>query len=210
MKKIIIAILVLLCVGAGVVYFLRDRVSYQPDWYLEDNTTGQDLMVFNADLLERKIKSDLKKGKSVTIPANRIPGLIVNQLEKKTGFEISAAVKASRVTINSGQIEMEMIVDVRQVPTENLPEDAQKVLEHVLKLVPENALKDLYVKCSLQPEKHLDGVSLDSLAGISIGKINLPLSEIEKKIGSKRKAGLKSLPVSDFKLTKNALILKPK
>ena len=58
MKKIIIAIAVLLCVGAGVVYFLRDRVSYQPDWYLEDTTTGQDLMMYSADLLERKIKSD--------------------------------------------------------------------------------------------------------------------------------------------------------
>jgi len=209
MKKFIIAVVLLLGAAAGTAYYLYDKASYQPDWYLENKTTGQDLLAGNIDAFERKIRTDLKKGKSVKIPANRIVALMANQLEKKTGFEIRKAIKAAKTTINSSKVEVEMIVDVRRMPLDNLPENTQKALEQFLKMVPENALNDLYVKCNLQPEKQKNTVSFDPLSSLSIGKMNIPLEEFKKKIGAKRKISLKSFPVSDFKLKDNAIILKP-
>jgi len=209
MKKFIIAVVLLLGAAAGTAYYFYGKVSYQPDWYLENNTTGRDLLTDNIDAFERKIRTDLKNGKSVKIPANRIVALIANQLEKKTGFEIRKAIKTAKTTINSGKVEVEMIVDVHRMPLDNLPDDAQKALEQLLKMVPENALNDLYVKCSLQPEKQKNTVSFDPASSLSIGKMNIPLEELKKKLGSKRKISLKSFPVSDFKLKDNAIILKP-
>ncbi len=209
MKKFIIAVVLLLGVAAGTAYYFYDKVSYQPDWYLENNTTGQDLLTGNVDAFEKKIRTDLKKGKSVKIPANRIVALMANQLEKKTGFEIRKAIKAAKTTINSGKVEVEMIVDMRRMPLDNLPDNAQKALEQFLKVVPENALNDLYVKCNLQPEKQENTVSFDPASSFFIGKMNIPLEKLKEKLGSKRKISLKSFPVSDFKLKDNAIILRP-
>jgi hypothetical protein len=61
----------------------------------------------------------------------------------------------------------------------------------------------------LQPEKQENTVSLDPVSSLSIGKMKMPLEELKKKLGSKRKLSLKSFPISDFKLKDNAIILKP-
>jgi uncharacterized membrane protein YagU involved in acid resistance len=62
----------------------------------------------------------------------------------------------------------------------------------------------------MQLVKQGDSVSLDPLSGISIGKMNLPLAELKKKLGTNRKLSLKSFPFSDVELKQNAIILKPK
>jgi hypothetical protein len=209
MKKFIIAVVLLLVVAAGTAYYFYGKVSYQPDWYLENNTTGQDLLTGNIDAFERKIMTDLKNGKSVKIPANRIVALMANQLEKKTGFEIRKAIKAAKTTITSGKVEVEMIVDVPRMPPDNLPANAQKALDQFLKMVPENALNNLFLKCNLTPEKQENTVSFDPASNFSIGKMNIPMEKLKEKLGSKRKLSLKSFPVSDFKLKDNAILLKP-
>jgi len=210
MKKIAIFVMLLLCAAAAAAYYFYNRMSYQPDWYADGKTGRQYILTYNVDDLERKIIADLKKGKSVRIPADRIVPLIANRLEKQTGLEIQKAIKAVRSTIKSDKFEMEMIVDVREMAPENLPGDAQKALEQLLKVVPENALKDLYVKCDWQFEKQKDFVSLKPASGLSIGKMNLPLAELEEKFGSNRKISLKKFPISDFELKENRIVLKPK
>ena len=210
MKKIIIFAMLLLCAAAAAAYYFYNRISYQPDWYAGGKTGRQYILTYDVDDLERKIIADLKKGKNVGISADQIVPLIANRLEKQTGLEIQKAIKAVRSTIKSDEIEMEMIVDVREMASENLPGDAQKALEQLLKIVPENALSDLYVKCDLQFVKQKDFVSLEPVSGISVGKMNLPLAELEDKFGSNRKISLKKFPISDFELKENSIVLKPK
>lgn len=210
MKKIIIFVMLLLCAAAAAAYYFYNRISYQPDWYTSGKTDRQYILTYDVDDMESKIIADLKRGKSVGIPADRIVPLIANRLEKQTGLEIQKAIKAVRPTIKSDGIEMEMIVDIREMAPENLPADAQKALEQLLKVVPENALKDLYVKCDLQFVKQKDFVSLKPASGLSIGKMNLPLADLEEKFGSNRQISLNKFPISDFELKENSVVLKPK
>nr|MBC8360394.1 hypothetical protein [Candidatus Desulfatibia profunda] len=209
MKTIIKVIGVLLCIAAAIAYYLYNRVSYQPEWYLEDKGVGEFQFTGNVDDLERKIKQGLQNGESVRIPANRMIDLVADQLEKKTGFEIKEAIKAAKTTIDPSGVEVEMIVDMRLIPPEKLPKDAQKAFKQFLGLVPKNALNNLYIKCNMQALKQEGSVSLDPLSSISIGKMNLPVAELKKKIGSKRTFSLESLPISDVEFEKDAIILKP-
>lgn len=132
MKKIIKVVGVLLCIAAGITYYIYNRISYQPEWYLQDKGAGEYQLTGNVDDLESKIKQALENGRSVEIPASRMVALIAGQLEKKTGFEIQEAIKADRTTIDPNGVEVEMIVDVRLIPPENLSKDAQKVLKKFL------------------------------------------------------------------------------
>jgi len=209
MKKFIIAAGVLLCIAAGIAYYIYNRISYQPEWYLQDKGAGEYQLTGNVNDLESKIKQDLENGRSVEIPASRMVALIAGQLEKKTGFEIQEAIKADRTTIDPNGVEVEMIVDVRLIPPENLSKDAQKVLKKFLELVPEKTRNNLYVKCNMQVLKQAGSVSLDPLSSISIGKMKLPVAALNKKTGSKRKFSLESLSLSDVEFGKNAIILKP-
>ncbi|MBU0987746.1 MAG: hypothetical protein KKH68_10900 [Proteobacteria bacterium] len=209
MKKFIITVLVLLAATGGVAYYLYDRLSYQPDWYSKDMAADQYQIPVNVDALEKQIKRDLKNGKSVKIPAKSIVALVADQLEKKTGFEVRQAIKASRTTINPSGVELEMIVDMHRMPLENIPDDARKALDQLLKIMPESALNDLYVKFNLQLLKQEDAVALDPLSSISLGKMNLPVEKLKKKIGSKRDLSLQTFPASNFELNENAIILKP-
>ena len=210
MKKLIIAVVVLLLIIAGVLYYFYDRFSYQPDWYAKGQPAGQYRLPDNVDALERKIIRDLKKGKQVEIPAIQVVALVAYQLEKKLGYEVRKAIKAAKVSTHSGGIDLEMIVDMSRMPVENLPAEGQKALEKLLKVVPENALNDLFVKCNLQLEKQDDFVSFDPLSSVSVGKMKLPLSGLKKKLGSKGKIPLKKFPVSGFEFKENSIILNPK
>lgn len=209
MKKIIKVVGVLLCIAAGIAYYIYNRISYQPEWYLLDKGTGEYQLTGNVHELESKIKQALENGRSVEIPANRMVALIAGQLEQKTGFEIQEAIKAERTTIDPNGVEVEMIVDVRLIPPDNFSKDAQKLLKKFLDLVPENTRNNLYVKCNMQVLKQAGSVSFDPLSGISIGKIKLPVAELKKQTGSKRKFSLESLSLSNVELGKNAVILKP-
>ena len=210
MKKWIIAFLVLLGIIAGVVYYFYDRLSYLPYWYAKDQPAGQYRLPAEVDALEAKIIRDLNNGKQVEIPALEVVALLADQLEKKLGYEVRKAIKAAKVSTHSGGIDLEMIVDVRRMPVEDLPAEWQKALDQLLKVVPQNALNDLYVKCYLQIEKQDDFVSFDPLSRVSLGKMNLPLSDMKKKLASKGKIPLKKFPVSGFEFKENSIILNPK
>jgi len=210
MKKFIIAVVLLLGIAAGVAYYFYQKISYKPDWYAEAETADRyQLLTDHIDDLERRIVKDLKNGKSVKIPANRVVPLLVNQLEKKTGVEIRKTVKAVKTTISSDRIEMEMIIDLIQMPPVNLPKKVQKTIEQILKAVPKNALNELYIRGDLKTEKREKAINFDPISNISIGKMSLPLEELKKKLGTKQKLSLESFPISDFELKENAILLKP-
>jgi len=209
MKTIIKVAVVLLCVAAAIAYYIYNRISYQPEWYLQEKEAGEYQLTGNFNVLQSKIKQALESGKSVEIPASHMVALIAGQLEKKTGFEIQEAIKAERTTIDPNGIEVEMIVDVRRIPPENLSKDDQKLLKKFLELVPEKTRNNLYVKCNMQVLKQAGSVSLDPLSSIFIGKMKLPVSALQKQTGSKGKFSLESLSLSDIELGKNAIILKP-
>ena len=209
MKKLILAMVLLLFAAAGVAYYFYQKISYQPEWYAMQKTSRDYALPSVDENLEKKIEEDLKKGKPVQIPADRIVPLLVGQLEKMTDIKFRKAVKAVRSTVKPTGIEVEVIADVRKVATEGIPDKAKKAFDQLIKHVPENALNDLYIKCDLRPMKQGDFMSLDPSSSISVGKMNFPMAKLAEKFDLNQNISLKDLSLSDFDLKDGAIVLKP-
>ena len=80
-------------------------------------------------------------------------------------------------------MEVEMIADLGQLPTDKLPAGARKLVERVTGALPSRSLAELYVRTRLTPLISPDGLRLDPASGMDIGNMNIPLHRIEEAFG---------------------------
>ena len=76
-----------------------------------------------------------------------------------------------------------------------------------LKMIPEHSLSQVYLKLDLLPYKERNMIRLLPESRVSIGKINLPLNQLEKRFGLKMQVNLAELQISDYRLSEHQLRL---
>jgi len=210
MKKLILVFILLMLTAAGAGYYFYSRITYQPTWYADDRPDKPVRFEGDAMALEKKIVEDLKKGKKVQLGMDQLVLLAATELESQAGFEFDKVVRGYRVTMAPPDVEVEMMVDTGRLPLGSLPQDARATVEKVLKAVPADAMKALYVRSRLTPAVENGALRLGATSGISIGKIDLPLEKLEEILGEKAEIPLSRLPAGGFKLLDNAVLLLPK
>lgn len=200
-------LLAILIIGAVVYYFLH-QLSFQPDWY--DKTQAEELAgPLKADVpaAAEAIKEKIQTQSRIVLNEEQITPFIVAQLEKRTHLQLQPTLKAARTEITPTEIQLEMILDLDKMPRNQLPPEAHSALETLIKILPDQAIHDLYVKCNLKPVKENTKVSFDPNSTIHIGKFHFPLADVESRLGLPHGVPLKLLEFSDFELQDNAIVL---
>lgn len=211
MKKLLVIIPILLVAAAiGTGFYFYRQVAYQPSWYTAGQSRGEPLSTAGIPELDERIRQDLARGKTVTVPADRLVALAAARIEAQTGFKIGKMLKGHRLTITQGGIEAEMILDAGMLPMDKFPADARKLMDRVLDKLPSGTLRNLYVRTRLKPVLEKGILNLDPSSGLSVGKMDLPVEKLVEALGENGKIPLSRFPVGDFKLAEDALVLIPK
>lgn len=200
-------LLAILIIGAVVYYFLH-QLSFQPDWY--DKTQAEALsgpLTTDVPAATETMKEKLQTQTRITLTEQQITPFMVAQLEKRTHLPLQPMIKAARTEITPAEIQLEMILDLDKMPRNQLPPEAHSALTTLIKILPDQAIHDLYVKCNLKPVKENTQVSFDPNSSIYIGKFRFPLADVEGRLGLPHGVPLRLLEFSDFELQENAIIL---
>lgn len=208
MKKTAILILLIAVIVAGATYYFYNRFTFQPKWYAPAEMNQEFLPDENTDNLQHELEHQLITEKSAKINDNQILPLMINQIEKKSRINVRQMIKAVQTTVEPDEIQMEMIVDVNQIPHNELPPPLENALAQITKLMPAPVLEELYVKLNLFPFKRDNSITFHPNSTVTIGKLEFTLAELEKKFGVNSQIPLNQLNFSDFELIKNAIILK--
>lgn len=208
MRKFLLGfLLAIFLIGAMVFYFFH-QLSFRPDWYQQsESDSGTDSLKTDLPATAEAIKAKYQSQPRITLTEQQITPFMVAQLEKRTHLQLQPTIKAARTEITPAEIELEMILDLDKIPRQQLPLEAHSALETLIKILPDQTIRDLYVKCNLKPVKENGQVSFDPNSSIHIGKFQFSLGDVESRLGLPHGVPLKLLEFSDFELQQDAIVL---
>jgi len=149
---------------------------------------------------------ELESRKEVTLPESQIYPLIKETL-RQNGYQPELFLKGCKTTLTENRAVLELMVDLRHAPYQSLSDEAERAWITLLKMIPEHSLSQVYLKLDLLPYKESNMIRLLPESRVSIGKINLPLNQLEKKFGLKMQMNLADLQISDYRLSDHQLRL---
>ncbi len=149
---------------------------------------------------------ELESRREVTLPESQIYPLIKETL-RQNGYQPELFLKGCKTTLAENRAILELMVDLRHVPYQSLSDEAERAWITLLKMIPEHSLSQVYLKLDLLPYKERNMIRLLPESRVSIGKINLPLNQLEKKFGLKMQMNLKEWQISDYRLSEHQLRL---
>ena len=149
---------------------------------------------------------ELESRREVTLPESQIYPLIKETL-RQNGYQPELFLKGCKTTLAENRAILELMVDLRQAPYQSLSDEAERAWITLLKMIPEHSLSQVYLKLDLLPYKERNMIRLLPESRVSIGKINLPLNQLEKRFGLKMQVNLAELQISDYRLSEHQLRL---
>jgi hypothetical protein len=126
---------------------------------------------------------------------------------RESGFDPDLFLKACKTTFSVNHATLELIVDLRHAPHQAFSASGERAWLTVMQMAPEEALSGVYLKMDLFPYKENNMVRFLSGSQLSVGKIAIPLQEVEKKFGLKMQINLDALSLADFQLKDHQLLL---
>lgn len=135
---------------------------------------------------------------------------LIQETFRQSGFDPDRFLKACKTTFGVNHATVELIVDLREAPHQAFSASGERAWLTVMQMVPEEALSGVYLKMELFPYRENNMVRFLSGSQLSVGKITIPLHEVEKKFGLKMQINLDALSLADYRLTDHQLqLLKP-
>jgi len=204
-KKLLLVLILVIITVAGTGIYFYSRITYQPSWH----ANGGARLKGDAVELKKKAVKALKNGKQVRLKLDQLLLIAMSELESRTDIQFEKAVKGYQLTLAPPDLEVEMLVDWQALPLGRLPQEARATAEKLVKALPKAALKSLYLRSRLTPVVKNGTIRLGASSDFSIGKIDVSLEKLKKALGDNLEIPLSGLPVQNFKLLKDAVLLIP-
>jgi hypothetical protein len=178
-KRILIAVVVLLLIAGGVFYYLWSQATYVPDWYAEEQAAGAPEPGATAPNAAPAWKD--------------APGAAPGKRKELRNFHRRAAnkdptvakvIKASRASFEDGTLEMGVVADLRQLPHDKLAAGQRELFEKVRASFPSATDREIYIGVE-DPAPVLAGgqIELGPQARLRIGKLGYDLDAAAQKLG---------------------------
>lgn len=176
LRKIILAVVLLLLLAAGIVFYLWHQATSLPEWY--ENPTAAPAVVAAEQTWVLVPDATVE---SASEP-EKAPGKTYEMrgFHKKIGnSKTQKAVKASRAVRRGDALEAGVIVDMGELKNQDLSKKDSDFLTRAREAFPALSDRDVYIGIEDRP-----GASgLSSSAKLRVGKLTYPLAEAAKKLG---------------------------
>lgn len=193
--------------SGAVFFFVWYQATQLPDWYKNSQnqqfsqSTAED-KVPSPDQIEqlqkaqkkqaqkqvlRKISNHLgvKKGKGeVQLDASEVNALIDSGIAQSSDkSRLAQAVVSTNTQIENGTISTGAIIDLREIPVNELQKGEQRVVSQLLSVLPILRYRPVYVELEGKPTLRNKQVSLDETTRIKLGNISFSLLDLSKRFG---------------------------
>ncbi len=209
MKIFLLIIGGILVIASLSIFWAYSSFKYQPDYFeaIEDANFSE----INREgvEIESRLREELEEKGEAKVSGEEITALIINSINKKGKVDLKPIVNKVKSEIVDGRLNIEAIVNVKELGNQKMPEKAREYLDIFLENVPEDMLENVYFSFKGRPVKDGQSVKFDDLAEINIGDFSYDLSSIKGDHGIRMDTSmLRKLGFSNFEVLEDQILLK--
>lgn len=154
-----------------------------------------------------RVQRDLdQKGRAVVVSYELVP-LFIEMLKAQGRPEWASVIKAGKSTIHKDHVVTETMLDLTKVPTQQLRMKAAQAWEMVQEMIPKDRLAQVYLKADTWPAVDRGYLRPGAEASLSVGKIVLPVAELEKRFNIPVQIEMDRFSFSKIEIGEGELVL---
>lgn len=211
MKKLLVIIVIVLLVTGALLYYLYTRISYTPDWYVDHQYDVNNAMFLQSMGTASKINDELSKNKRSIIDEKELNDFILEKIHNQIPDKSDQVVKALRSEVEGDKIVVESVINLDEIPFNNLSPKYQNTVKKFLSSFPEKSRQNFYVRISGKPVRTNNHIELAEGAKVQLGKMEYPLQAILKQLSGDDRletyVPLNELPFTNVHLEGDKIIL---
>ncbi len=176
-KKLALALLALLLIAAGVVFYLWRQVTALPEWYTEE---------LKAPPVEEAapVQPDSKLAWKDTGTGKRKELRNFHRRAAKQDPTVAKVIKASRASFEDGKLEMGVVADLRNLPHDKLNESQRELFQKVHDNFPSATDREIYIGVEDPAPALKDGhIELGPTAMLKVGDLTYDLDAAAARLG---------------------------
>lgn len=194
MKKILLIIsslvvfIALLTVGAA--YYFYSQATHTPDWYKKpDKEVALAKQFTSSERLSTEARMLFFSKEQPVLEEKHVSAILLSTLKKQLGSNTEKIIQGIKTTISKKEVIVEAMVNLEELPIRGLPPKIRTALKQILKKLPAGLAKQLYVTLKGKPILKNGQFGLSTSSTISIGGIDIPLSQLMKGFGRYKPEG---------------------
>lgn len=211
MKKLIIVLVIIIVLSGALLYYLYTRITYTPDWFDSHRFDVNSQMFTQSKGTASKIYDELNKNKSSIIDENELNNFILEKINEKIPGRSDKVVKALRSEIYPDEIVIESVINLDEIPFNNLSPRYQNAVKKFISSFPQKSRQNFYIKISGKPNRVENGLALDENAKIQLGKMEYSVKTVINQISDNKQVDtsipLNELPFKNLRLQEGKIIL---
>jgi hypothetical protein len=159
-----------------------------------------------------------QKNVEVELSDREVNELVMTTVAEHTGHsQILANTPSLHTTIKDGVLESGTVVNLANLPREEMSESERAALEKVVKTFPFLESKEIYVGISGKPQIENGQLKLDNNTKLKLGNVSLSLSELSQRLGISQEnieqklnlsLPVESLKINDVQFDENKVLLR--
>ncbi|WP_080809437.1 hypothetical protein [Halomicronema hongdechloris] len=171
-------------VGVGAYYW--NRATYLPTEY---TTSGQAPLTATTTaqaLLSRKLAEGRASDGSVKIQLSEaeLTQVLASAMAQTPQAEpLVNAAKGMSTTIEGERISSGLVINLAEVPQDQLPVAAQGALNQLTQVAPMLSNRDIYIGIEGRPRIDQGQLVFDQQSSLRIGRVSVPLTEVAQGLG---------------------------
>jgi hypothetical protein len=211
MKKLLLAIIIILLLSGALLYYLYTRITYTPDWFDSHQFDVNSQMLTQSKGTTSKIYSELTKNKSSIVDENELKDFILEKINEKIPENSEKVIKALRSKIYPDKIVIESVINLDEIPFNNLSPNYQNSVKKFISSFPQKSRQNFYIKISGKPNRTDKGIELNENAKIQLGKMEYSVKTVINQISDNNQLDtnipLNELPFKNIHLEEGKIIL---
>jgi hypothetical protein len=205
--SLILLLLVVLWVGKQMLSFTPDPSSFHPPVRPATQTPmtrKEETNDKSPSSTPSQMQPVLSAGRQEVLPH------VLEQLEGDYRTQIKPAIPAHRLSVHQGQLVAELIVETDHLPLQDLSPQGQRIAIKLKALAQKANLNKFYIKFQSRPiiKKGLIIFPVDSR--ITLGKVVLPWSDLQKKYGKIDTLQLAAFGIDSMAITDDDVLIWPR
>jgi len=171
-------------VGVGAYYW--HRATYLPTAYMASGAAPLTATTSAQELLSRKLAAGRASDGSVEIQLNEaeLTQVLASAIAQtpEAGPLLQAA-KGMSTTIEGERIASGLVINLAEVPQEQLPVAAQAAFRQLTQVAPMLSNRDIYIGIEGQPRIEQGQLIFDQHSSLRVGRMRLPLIQVVQQLG---------------------------
>lgn len=183
-KAFFLSIAVIAAAFGGGAAYTWNQATRLPTWYTPSANTLSEVGSA-SDLLSSKVTQPIPGDPlTLTLSEQEVNQVVLGAIaQTPEAAQFLAATKGINTSLKDEQIESGMVVNLSNLPADALPPQGQEVLSQLTEKFPILANRDIYIGIKGSPRIEAGRLVLDDNTMVTIGRFQVPLSELASQIG---------------------------